>query len=347
MDAPQKPTLKYLSKRLGLGVSTVSQVLNNKDFRCAPETRRRVLAMAEELNYRPNVAARSLRNQRTHTIGLVAAGLAMELDVIELVCWKAGYTLSVTATHYNLEKQSEILRQLRQKHVDGMVLMDPLPDDPAIQELLEEHYPLVIVDAWDSYHQVSTFINDTEAGVRHAVEYLGELGHRRIAAVFADSPLPHSRLRNRGWREGVQQLGGQVCEDWYIPLAAKDLHADNYDSAYEAGEEFMRRFSRNDPDRPTAVYASADEVAVGLIKAFLEGGWTVPDDISIIGTNASAVGKHCVVPVTSVDVQHIRCRTEAVEHLLAILNEEAELHPPVKRRFAPKLVVRASTAPVG
>ncbi|MFH1614038.1 MAG: LacI family DNA-binding transcriptional regulator [Planctomycetota bacterium] len=337
-------TLKEISQRLGLGVSTVSEVLNNKSIRCKPTTRQRILELADELNYRPNIAAKSLTSQKTNTIGLVASSLSLGLNEIEQVCWDAGYTMSVTATHLDLDKQSEILMQLRQKYVDGTILIDPLPECQVINELQHDSYPVVIVSESIDYKDVDTFLMNIKGGVELAVKHLVQLGHRRIAATFSPSQWAFGTLRDQGWREGLkEELGIEPEDEWYIPLTTAKPKGGVYSIAYDAAEEFTRRFKKNDARRPTALYTSVDEVAVGAIRAFHDAGWRVPEDISVIGMMALELGRYCQPPVTSVDIEHRECRTQAIKHLLKVVCGEQGDPRPVVERFGIRLVKRDST----
>ena len=345
MAANRPVTLKEISHQLGLGMSTVSEVLNNKPIRCKPSTRKRILDLAHELNYRPNIVAQSLTSQKTKTIALVTTSLFMELDEIEQICWGGGYTMNVTATHLNHDKQRGILAQLRQRHVDGAMLIEPLPDCEMIAELGREKYPLVVVDNELSYPQLDMFMPDIKGGVKAATKHLIALGHRRIAATFARSPYAFSTLRKEGWREGIsEELGIEPPEQWLVALKP-DYHSDEvYSMAYEAAGEFMRRFGKDDTGRPTAVFCSADEVAVGMIHGFYDAGWRVPEDISVIGMMALEAGRYCRPPVTSVDIEHRKCRKEAIKRLFRLVMDGQVGSEPVQTKFGVHLVERASTA---
>jgi DNA-binding LacI/PurR family transcriptional regulator len=338
-------TLKEMSKRLGLGMSTVSEVLNNKPIRCKDSTKKRIHDLARKLNYRPNIVAKSLTNQKTMTVGLVTSSLAMDLNEIENMCWGAGYSMNVTATHLDLEKQTETLHRLRQKHVDGAILIDPLPGCDVIQSLANSGYPMVIIGYEMHYPSVTTFKIDTKGGTKQAVRHLIDLGHRRIAAIFSPGIYGSSSLRDEGWREALNEdLGIVPDDDWFVPLDAEHKHTGVYSWAYEAAQEFMRRFIKNDAGRPTAIYTSVDEVAIGAIQAFHEAGWRVPEDISIIGLMGLEIGRYCRPSITSVDIEHLTCRKEAMKYLLKRLRDDEETPKSICTEFGARLVKRQSTS---
>ncbi len=345
MNRTKTVTLKQISQYTGVGISTVSQVLNNRPVRCTPQTRKLIIETAKQLGYVPDIIGRSLRGKKTHTIGLIAPSLELELSELEHKCWQAGYCLYTAATHNDPKKQSEIITQFKQRRTDGLILFYPLPDSEVINTLIEEKYPFVIVDITIPYPQANTFYTDIKGSVRGAINYLYDLGHRRIAAIFSQSNFPHSILRMRGWKGALRDKGIEPDDNWYISLPQMEMHAYVYHSAYKAGKEFAKRFSKNDPTRPTAIYTAVDEVAIGVISALRDVGWDVPKDVSVIGMHALDVGQFAQVPITSVDVYHRRCRYQALEYLLDTLSEGAKQNIPVHRRFPFRIIERKSTAP--
>lgn len=337
-------TLKGMSEQLGLGISTVSTVLNGKHVRCRPETTQKILQLAKQLNYRPNLLAKSLKQQKTNTIGLISPGLEMQLSRIEQKCWEAGYNLNITATHYNQQKQTEIIIRLRQQGVDGLLVFYPLPGCSEFAEQISENYPIVVVDNVNHYSNIDTFIVDINAGTFKAIQHLIELGHTKIAAVFSASTLSFSKLREKGWKEGLKTIGVNPPENWFIPLGSQGSDASAFLSGKLAGIEFVRRFAKDDHKRPTAIYCSVDEVAIGVIEALLEKGWKVPHDVSVIGMQAMEMGQYSKVPVTSIDIQHIQARFAAVDHLLNRVRGMYENSRPSCQTFNTCLVKRESTA---
>ncbi len=338
-------TLKDISRSVGVGISTVSQVLNHKPVRCAPQTRELIAKTAKELGYIPNIIGRSLRSKKTHSIGLIAPALALELDEIEFECWHKGYCLNISATHNSPDKQDEILMQFRQRHTDGVLIFQPVPGSELIKSLASENYPLVIVDVDILYPQADTFYVDLEGCVRYAVEYLLTLGHKRIAAIFSESNFPHTKLRRKGWISALTDAGIEPAGNWYIPLAVNEIYSSVYKSAYDTGKEFIKRFKKNDPNRPTAIYTAVDEVAVGVISAFRNTGWDIPRDISVIGMHALEIGKFTNPKITSVDVHHRQCRKDALKHLLSRVSGTCSESLPVYRKFPFEIVEGESTAP--
>ncbi len=338
-------TLQKLSRSLGVSVTTVSQVLNDRPIRCSDATRQRILSQAQKLNYRPNLVAKSLISRRTGTIGVLAQGFALDFEVLDKICREAGYSMAVRAAHGDVDKQAEILYEMRRMYIDGVMLLNPLPGCRVIDELQAEGYPMVVVgvDQGD-YAQLDRFLIDTESAVELAVRHFVELGHRRIGAIFSGNPKGYSALRDQGWRQGLQAAHIVPDEQWYIPLDRDRGRSGVFEAGYAAAVEYLRRFEhQKNKSRPTAMYTSTDEVAVGFIAGLRGAGWDVPQDVSVVGMMALEVGRFCQVPVTSVDVQHKRVRVEGLEHLLSLIDDKYKGLRPVCRQLPAALVRREST----
>jgi DNA-binding LacI/PurR family transcriptional regulator len=339
-------TLSDIGKEVGLSVATVSQVLNGKSGRYSKVTRGRVIEVARNLNYKPNMAARSLKTQKTLTIGLVVPVLSMELDEVEEICASKGYTLSLAVSHNDPGRQHDKILELRQKHVDGIVLVHPRKDCKAVEQLRAEGYPLVISDVAVNYPEVDTFLIDLKGSIRVAVQHLVDLGHHRIASILSQSDSHYSQLRYKYWKEETVNRGFDSYEDWCFPLermpypVAKSI----YHSSYQSARMFLERFEKDDPLRPTAIMAITDRVAMGAIKAFEEAGWRIPEDISIISAEATEMGRFCSTPLTSIEINHVKCRSEALIHLISLTSGEDKGSRPARRTFGLELVYGQSTS---
>lgn len=340
--------LSDISKQLGLSISTVSAVLGQKDTRHSAETKARILELAEKLNYKPNFAARSLRSRRTSTIGLVAPLLTMDIDEVEEVCSAAGYTLTVGIFHNSLERQSNRILEMKQKNIDGLLLINPVVGCDVIRNLAQESYPIVISDVAVNYPIVDTFIIDIEGSIRVAVEHLASLGHRKIALISTDSKSDYSRLRKQSWETLMPALGHRNYSE-YIFLLDRMTYPAKYSvlkSAYNCAKNIVNRFSIDDPARPTAVVAVADDVAIGAMKGFQDCGWSVPCDISIISAEKSEFGEYCNVSLTAIMPKQEQCRKDALKRLIAIINDEVEDMLPIQKKYQVELVPGKSTARV-
>jgi LacI family transcriptional regulator len=337
----QRTTIKELARRCGVSIGTVSRALNGYTD-VAPETRRRILATAEELDYIPQAAARTLVTQRSQVIGVflmtgeghpdlqhpffheVLVGLK---DTIGL----HGYDLLLFASATNGHGQYPYLKRCRHHRVDGVVLMGCPADDPDIGRLARSELPCVGVDMELSGTRTAYVASDNVEGGRIAVEHLHRLGHSRIATVAGPLDTRPARDRLRGFRDGITAAGLAYRDelvdygDWYV------------DSGYEAVSRLLAL-----AERPTAIVAASDMMAVGACRAAREVGLDVPGDLSVIGYDDIVLAAHLHPPLTTVRQDKLGLGAVAATALLSLVDDETSAGP---ASLPVDLVVRGSTAP--
>lgn len=348
-------TIVDIARRAGVSHPVVSKVLNGAGgtTSASEETRRKILAIADEMGYRPNLQAKSLRGGKTRTIGLLARTLNFEIDVIEKQFRQAGYSL-LTASSKDSGKgkgdaYEDVLRDLLQRGIDGLLFIKDVGGSKPMEILRDSGVAVVLAGVHVEFPDVDTFCIDNQAGVELLVEHFQQLGHKRIAAVFMnDGVSPAAVSRDRGWRNACRKGGVEVDESWFIQLglSAKEAYSCVYQRGYEAGKEFMRRFAKDDPARPTAIYASVDEVAVGICEAMLDAGWDVPGDISIGGMQNLVVGRFRRPAITTVELFHLQSFRDAADRLLEKVSDpSSQSGKPVIKTYEPKLICRQSSGP--
>jgi LacI family transcriptional regulator len=279
-------TIREVAKLSGVSVSTVSRVFNGYGDVSAA-TKERVLETARSLDYAPSAAARTLVRQRSQLIGVVLftgrehpdIGHPFFQDVLvglKRGIGSRGYDVLLFATEQpgsSGDGAHSYLRRARHHRVDGIVLMGVDRDDPEVTKLLEAQIPLVGVDLDVAGPSATNVASDSVGGARLAVRHLHGLGHRRRIATIAgpqDSKPGADRLV--GFRAELQALGlesrpeYEQIGDWYT----------------ESGEQAMRKLLAL-PEPPTAVFAAADLMAVGAIKAARAAGLRVPGDLAVVG----------------------------------------------------------------
>ena len=249
-------------------------------------TRERVLATARSLDYEPSAAARTLVRRRSQLIGVVLftgrehpdIGHPFFQDVLVGLkhgIGSSGYDVLLFATeqpHSSRDGAHSYLRRARHHHVDGIVLMGVDRHDPEVLRLLDSDIPLVGVDLDVSGPRASHVTSDNVGGARLAVRHLHDLGHRRIATITGLQETKPGADRLLGFRAELQALGLES-------LAGYEQVGDFYT---ESGESGMRALLAL-PEPPTAVFAAADMMAVGAIKAAREAGLNVPGDVAVVG----------------------------------------------------------------
>jgi len=277
-------TIKELAKQSGVSVATVSRVLNGyPDVR--ETTRKRVLAVARELDYAPSAAAQSMVTKRTQVIGVLLDTGAGHPDIhhpffqevlvgLKHGVGERGFDLLLFATDHpgNAFDSPSVLRRAKHHRVDGVVLMGVDPADGEVQRLVRSGIPCVAVDLDLVGPRTGWVMSDNVEGGRLAVRYLHGLGHRRIATI-------HGPVATR---PGVDRLVGYRLETQDLGLATPEGFEQAGDFYPETGYAAMNALLELE-EPPTAVFAASDLMAIGAIRAAQERGLRVPDAISLVG----------------------------------------------------------------
>ncbi|WP_327319448.1 LacI family DNA-binding transcriptional regulator [Streptomyces sp. NBC_01235] len=323
-----------VARAAGVSQKTVSRVVNGEPH-VSPGVRDRVLRVIRELDYRPNTAARALLLGRYRRIGVVSLGSALHgptslLFGLEKAVQRAGYAFALATTSEG--RGSDVAAEsLLEQGVDGVVLVEPI--DVGKPTRLNTDLPVVGLCApVDTAAGRSAVVQaDGVAAARMATEHLLALGHRTVWHVPGPQDWFSARDRVRGWREALAAAGAPEP-----PLPADGDWTPA--SGYAAGRELARL-----PD-VTAVFAANDEMAIGLVRAFVEVGLTVPHDVSVVGFDDIPAAAYLSPPLTT-----LRQDFAAVtDHAVAVLTATIENRPPPPRPtgLAVELRVRSSTAPV-
>lgn len=338
----RRVTLEDVARRAGVSKVTVSNILNNRPTAVpiSEATRQRVLAIVQELGYYPNAVARALVRKRTDTIAVVLqfpaifrgwSGFTNELmhgvsdKAIEL-----GYDiLMLTRAQSSVEAEAQTLMDGR---VDGALLLRDY-DDPLTDLLTERGFPHVLFFTRSHRDDVYWVDCDNVAGARMAVEHLIRLGHRRIAHLAGSPSACSARDRLQGYRQTMAAHGLPVRDEWIVPA-----HHGGADLTPLA--DLLHR-----PDRPTALFAWSDEVAIRALSLCNELGIKVPDDFAIVGYDSTPICEHTNPPLTSVRQPIYQMAADALEMLVKLIrNERVE---PRTRLYTPALDIRASCGASG
>jgi DNA-binding LacI/PurR family transcriptional regulator len=334
----KRPTIAEIAARAGVSTGAVSYALNGRPGVSA-ETRRQILEIADEIGWRPSVAARSLSGSRAHSVGLVIARPADTLGV------EPFFMRFIAGLEGELSRQSiALLLQVVDDHraaieairlcwaerrVDGLVLTDLYTDDTRIPLIEELRIPAVLVGGPRSDTRTPAVWTDDRAAVTAAVDYLVALGHRRIARVAGLPALEHTQVRVAAFRDAM--LGHGLAEP---PVVETDY-------SWEEGAEATRTLlSRR--DRPTAIMFDNDVMAAAALNVAQEMGVAVPDDLSVMAGDDSQLCMLVRPALTALarDIQAYGRHTARV-----LLQAMEGSSPGSEPESATRLVVRGSTAP--
>ncbi|UQU68621.1 LacI family DNA-binding transcriptional regulator [Couchioplanes caeruleus] len=327
--------MRDVAKLAGVSHQTVSRVLNEHP-NVKQETRTRVLEAMQSLNYRRNLAARTLVTRQSHTLGLIGFettlfGPASMLYGIEDAARAAGYLVSI-ATVRNLERREvlEAVDRLSQHAVDGIIAIAPKP--AVTNGLLQAPGGLycVAVGGAGETDAVPTVRVDNAAGARLATQHLLGLGHRTVHHVGGPHDWPEAQERVMGWRDTLYKAGAVV------PPVAFDSWTAEW--GYRRGQELAR-----DPE-VTAVFCANDRIALGVLRALHEAGRSVPRDVSIVGFDDMPDSGYFLPPLTTVRQDFAELGRRSLTLLLQHMADTDEPEAPAHVVVSPELVVRGSTA---
>ncbi len=343
---PGHVNLRKLAEYLGLSQTTISLVLNNSpSAKSIPqETRNRVVEGAKRLNYRPNYFARSLRQSRSMSVGVLAPDLSegyftrvMSGVVEELT---AAHYFYFTACHdWTRELLDKYPRMLVERAVDGFLLLNTAVDELAVP------VPVVAISAHSGGRNVTNIVLNHHLAARQALTHLFELGHRRIAIMRGPRAIPDSEFR---W-ESIQQVAGEIGLTLDPALAIRidsagwSTKAGEHPMAPEIGFKPMQALLERTRDF-TAVFCFNDIAAIGAIRALKDAGLNVPRDVSVVGFDDILSAAYNTPSLTTVRQPLAEMGRRGAQVLLERIGDR-EKQFPADIVMAPELVVRESTGP--
>ena len=332
------PTIYDVARLAGVSTSTVSRMLNGKG-QFAPATRAAVDEAVRQLRYRPNTIARSLRTKSTQTIAFLLPDIPDPFFVslisgIQQHVVKRDYAILLCVTEGDPELEERYLSLLHAKQVDGALVDGLVLPQARIARFLEDGFPIVCLDRDVDSPSVPVVQVDNRLGARQATEHLLSLGHRRIAHVSgADlDRLRHSQERLAGYREALAGAGIQV--DPRLIAAGDYMEEGGYEATRAllgAGVKF------------SAVFAANDLSAIGAIRAIIESGRSVPEDMSVVGFDNIHISAFVRPPLTTIHQPAVEIAQRATEILIALIQGRRVRDR--RHLLEPRLVIRGSTAP--
>lgn len=331
--------INVVAERAGVSIATVSRVLNGGALVRA-ETRERVLEVARLLEYTPNASARSLSSRRTETLGAVLPALHGEffselLRGLDLAARRAGFHLLVSGSHSDRQEVEAVLRAFRGR-VDALVLMFPDLDPASVAPQLGG-LPVVLVNcglelAGQRAHNVDRVAIDNYGGAAQVVRRLVELGHRSIAFLAGPPFNFDAGERRRGYLETMRLLAGDQP-----PLIFEGDFTE--ESGYGAAEAVLKA-----PERPTALFAANDAMAIGCLAALHEKGLEVPRDLSLVGFDDIPAARYVRPALSTVQVPIAELGERAMAFALARVLGHGP-GGPAAATIPVRLLERASCAP--
>jgi len=328
-----KSTIKDVAKEAHVSIMTVSRVINKKEY-IASATREKVLKAVRKLHYRPNRVARSLVVQKTNFIGLIVPDIANPFfgDLAkgaERLAREKGYNLILGDTDGKVENEKEYIEAMRANMCDGIILVAPRIEDTVILEL-NDTIPLVLVDRSIKSDKILQVWIDNEGAACKAVEHLIELEHRRIGFLTGPKNVQNSLRREEGYKRALKKHG--ITFDPELVVIG--------DFYFKTGYEKFDTFFKLKP-RPTAIFASNDLMALGLINRAKERGIDIPGDLSIVGFDDIFLASMIDPPLTTVLHPTVEMGIKAIDRFLNRLDDIEKEEE--KSYLVNRLIIRGST----
>ncbi len=330
------PTLKDVAVEAGVALGTVSRVINHEPS-VSPELVARVEKAIRTLDYQPNVLGRNLRRRRTGTIGVVVPDItalffAELVKQVEKAAMEVGYSVLIGNSANSRQIEDLYLSKLSDSGLDGMIFSSSADDDAHV---IREGAALVAVD-----RELSGFdfiASNHEVGAREVVRHLVDLGHRRIACISGPATMPVFQQRLAGYRSvvetGLKELG--ISPETYTRFEPLDSMR-GIDAAHSLLEL---------PERPTAVFATTDQQAIGVLRACGDCGLRVPEEMSVVGFDDIPLADLVNPRLTTVRQPIEQIGRLAVERLLLRMGSTDE--PAQRWLLDTELRHRESSAPPG
>jgi LacI family transcriptional regulator len=324
-------TIKDVARAAGVSVASVSRALNGHDS-VTDETRARILKAANDLRYVPHAGARSLITRRTDTVGVLLPDLHGEffselIRGMDIAARVSGRHLLISSSHGSASEAAQAILTL-QGRVDGLLVMSPHADTRMLAANLPEALPIVLMNTRIASGSYAALSVDNYGGAAAMMRYLVDGGYRRIAFIGGPAQNFDADERLRGYRDA---LAAEHAVETILPGDFSEA------SGYKAGLELCAR-----RDRPDAICAANDIMALGCLFALTEHGLRVPDDIALAGFDDVPIARFASPPLTTVRVRIVDLGRRAFERLVAEIDGNAD-GARINEQLACELVVRQST----
>lgn len=328
-------TIKDVARLAGVSVATVSRVMNAS----APvndTTRQRVLDVARDLRFAPNGSARALSRRRTGALGVILPDLYGEffselLRGMDQAAQRGDHSLLVSSSHHDARGVAFAVQAMRGR-VDGLLIMAPEVDPDGLADVMPAGMPTVLLNEANPRDDVHTLAVDNYGGAFAMTEHLLALGHRRVGFVSGAPANVDAREREKGFRAALRSAGVQFDESLTV-------RGNFSEQSGRRGAMALLALA----ERPSAIFAANDAMAVGALSALRHSGIKVPTDVAVVGFDDIPISAFIDPPLTTVSVGVAQLGMRAAELLLHLVRERPPPTAAPRREVRPAtLIVRGS-----
>ncbi|GAK10108.1 LOW QUALITY PROTEIN: transcriptional regulator, LacI family [Geomicrobium sp. JCM 19038] len=331
----KKVTMADVSRQAGVSKSTVSQYLNGRFNYMSSETKDRIQRSIEELGYSPNSVARSLRQKKTKTIGVIVANILHDFSTqvvraIEDYCHACGFTVIICNADDQPDKERHYIDMLRAKQVDGLIVFPTNANSELFQGLVKENYPLVFIDRFIEGVRVNNVLFDNKKAMSLAVQTLRGKGYERIGLVTAslEGAITPRQERRDGLMAAMEEQGLSIHDEF--------IQSSNIDQIQEVLADMLQW-----TERPEAIIAGNDRVLQEVLKTMKQNDIDVPKEIGLLTIDDVTFAEFYNPAITAIAQPTYEMGRKAAELLL----EEIDGTKGSKKqtyRFEPSLQLRHS-----
>ncbi len=334
-------TIKDIAKRAGVSHSTVSRALRGSSL-ISEDTSERIRLIALEMGYHPSAAARSLKTNQTKALGVIVRNIddpffSEILQGIEDIAQGEGYSLFISSSQNETDREKMIVNAMREHRVDGVIICSTAFSSSQSREFVEHSVPIVVINNQAAEDYRYAIHHDDVDGGRQIARHLIDLGHRRIAYLGNSISGRTTLDRLSGFQKEMQSAG--------LPIPSGYIHqvpGGEPEHGLAGADHFL-----NLADRPTALVCFNDMMAIGVLKGLHTAGIRVPHEISVTGFDNIVLSAYTTPPLTTFDQPKHFIGAEAARLLLGMLRTDPDKNTNglKSQMLKGRLLARASTAP--
>jgi LacI family transcriptional regulator len=342
--SPGSVTLRDVARRSGVSITTVSRILNNRasGVPIRDATRQRVVSVAAELGYKPNLLARGLRGSRSSLIGVIARDISDPFHIqvlrgINEATRARDFRLFLGHVDYQRDVALSYSSMFEQSHADGIIVIGDIDGgDDTLDQLAQQHRYVLGVTDRTTRRQIPGVYGDSVVGTGLALDHLWALGHRSILCV-SDARTYDGRLRIDLYERFMRERG--LADRIGVFITDLDPGA-----SLDVGRRIFADWGAESD--ATAIYATSDTIAIGLMQAAYEAGIAIPAELSIVGFDDIDIAAFTIPPLTTISQGGVQMGRIAAEVLFDMIEGGRQRSEVADVVLAPKLVVRRSAIPL-
>ncbi len=306
-------TIKDVAREAKVSVATVSRVLN-KHENISLKTKITVKKAIDKLNYEPNMLGRNLRRSKSGMILALMPSIsnpfyAQIVEGIEDIATRNNYTVLICGTDSNVDKENLYFNLLKQKLIDGVIMMNTL-QEPEVINALAKKYPIIQCSEYSEEVDIPFISIDNKKASYDAIKFLVKLGHKDIALINSDEGFLYARRRKEGYMEALKESG----------IAIREEFVEQVGLGFDNGRRMVKRLLKLKKP-PTAIFAVSDILAIGAIKEIHESKLRVPEDIAVIGFDNVDFASISTPSLTTIAQPMYQIGCEATKMLLRRIND--------------------------